>query len=383
MKDKTTSQNLKYKEALELIASEKFPPVCLFYGEETYLREELQRYLAAKFLGPEAGYALEKVDGAAVSLEDVISSLQGGNIFSAKKVVVINDPPYLAPPRPEKGKKESQEEEEPVVSGKSGGDRAILEQLQGFIEESPSAPFSILIFQTSGVDRRKKIVKYLLQKALVVECSHLKGAELAAWIRGRVKKAGKKIEGKALEKLLISGIESLWQISLELEKCITYLDAGEEVITEDVVELLHAGDAQANVFKMVDALSDGYANRAIYLLHLLLARREQPVMIFFMLVRHYRLLLAALALQKEGVPPAQHHSALKVHPFVAGKLRRQLEFYRQETLEEILIELHKNDLDIKTGRLEPGRAIEKAIGQIHYKLGRPSCPHQTGTPSEG
>ncbi len=360
---------LSYQDAARSIASGRIPPFCLFYGEEVYLREELQRFLARSFLGEDARYGLEKVEGAAVTLEQVLANLEGGNLFSKKRLVIIVEPPFLAPAgKKDEKKSKKKAEQETAPTGRAKSEDNSVDLLQGFLakEGSFETPEKVIIFIASAVDRRKKIFKLLKDKGLVVDCSPLKGGELAAWIRRKVERAGKTIEKSALERLLLAGDSNLWHLSQEIDKYITYLDEDDDLITEEVIELLYAGDAQGNVFKLADALSEGNLSRALQLLRQLLDRREKPVPIFFMLVRHYRLLLTAFALLEDNVPVAQYAGILQVPPFAVSKLREQASAYSLDALQAVMLILQKIDLQIKTGRLEPNHALEIALGQIHH-----------------
>jgi DNA polymerase-3 subunit delta len=241
--------------------------------------------------------------------------------------------------------------------------------LERFIERERAgeAPSRIIIFRSAAVDRRRRLFKLLEKKGLVVECAPLRGTELSRWIRDWLARQGKKIEPAALQRLLWSGENDLHFLSNELEKYCAYLGDGEMTITAEAVELLFSGDIKSSVFTLTDALSEGKPGRALQVLSQLLAgKREEPLRIFFMLVRHFRLLLGARSLRDEKVPPAQHPGALGVKPFEARKLYGQSAAFSRETLEEIIIFLQQLDYRIKTGRVIPAQALEIAIAQIHH-----------------
>lgn len=358
-----------------------FVPVYLFYGEEDFLRDELQRILIESFLGEAAAYGYEKVDGGALALEEAFSRLEGANLFAPRRLLVIKDPPYLAPPRGKAAAAaaaaETAETGEAVETaetagaaetpGKSTAPDAALEKLRQFIEAEKArpAPERVIVFQAAAVDKRKKIFKFLNKHGLVVECAPLKGDELAAWIRKRAARAGKKIEPAAVERLVLAG-GGMWHLAGELDKFCAYLDEDEKVITVALVEKLFSGSSQVNVFALADALAEDDLPQALELLQRLLERREEPVKIFFMLVRHYRLLLMARSLLNEKIPASEHAAAMQVHPFAARTLARQAAAYDSDTLIDALLELQKIDRMIKTGALAPIQALEIALGRLHH-----------------
>ncbi len=353
---------LSYKSLIKKIKESSFSPVYLFYGEERYLQEELISHLAAAFLGQNSEYGREKYDGNTLSLGQVVERLDEKGLFSSRKLLIVDNPPYLAPP-----KKNEEKDDTGKETPQGSIDKSHVEFLGKYLEQAAAGDQqSILIFLTRGVDRRKKIFKILDKYGTVSECSPLKGEALASWIRNKVSRLGKKIDKQALEKILLSGNRDLNFLSNELSKYTAYLGPDEEMITADVVENLFSGDIQGDVFKLSDAIAEGDITSAQNILNLLFRRREIPLLIFFMLVRHYRLLLQAHSLMEDGLPQQEFASSLEVHPFVAGKLREQAVLYSGRVLEEVLIALQDADRQIKTGRIEPERALELTLGRINY-----------------
>ncbi len=353
---------ISYQALLKQLKEGKFVPVYLFFGDEKYLQQEFTARLADSYLGPEAEFGLEKVDGTEQDLEDVLAGLNERGLFSRRRLVVIDNPPYLAPPR----KKEDREEpgEEP---GPDSREKRNADLLSKFIErEQPGDPDSVLVFLTAGADKRRRLFKLIDKKGVVVECTALKGDTLAAWIRRKAEQMGKKIDRAAVERLLLAGDHNLHYLSNELEKYCAYLGDEGDTITVDTVEALFSGDLQGNVFKLADALAEGRPGRAQEILDLLFKRREQPLILLFMLTRHYRMLLQACSLIEEGRAGGDLASTLGVQPFVARKLKEQTARYNRQVLEEALLALQKTDYQIKTGCLEPVQALKLVLSRIDY-----------------
>lgn len=351
-----------YRETVQMITAGRFAPAYLFYGDESFLIQELSDLLAKAYLGEDPGYGREKVDGDELTMGEALRRLDEASLFASRKLLLVEEPPYLAVKKKENrgaagGKTDSREE-----SGKEAA-----AQLERFLarEKAQEIPSRIILFRAGAVDRRRRLFKLLKKKAVVVQCAPLRGGELARWIREQVARQGKKIEPAALQRLLWSGENDLYCLANELDKYSAYLDDGETTITAGVVEMLFSGDIKSNIFTLTDALSEGNLDRALQALSLLNRKREEPLRIFFMLVRHFRLLLGARSLREEKVPPAEHPRALGVTPFEARKVFGQSAAFSRETLEEIIIFLQKIDYQIKTGRVIPWQALEITIAQIH------------------
>ncbi len=353
---------IDYRKALQMISARSFQPAYLFCGSEPFLIRELSHRLAEAYLGEEGGYGREKVEGKEFTLTGALQRLDTASLFAPRRLLVVDEPPYLAVKNKEAGEAAGGEEE-PGEEGAEGASR----KLEEFIERESGAgiPERIILFRAAAVDRRRRVFKILEKKGTAVDCAPLREGDLSRWIRERLARQDKKIEPAALQRLLWSGENDLHTLSNELDKYCTYLEEGETTITSGVVELLFSGDAWGNVFTLTDALSKGNIHRAQQLLTVLAGKREEPLRIFFMLVRHFRLLLGARSLREEKVPPAQHPGALGVKPFEARKLYGQSASFSRESLEEIIIFLQGLDYRIKTGRVVPGQALELAIAGVH------------------
>lgn len=352
---------LTYQVARRDLENGCLAPVYLFHGEETFLQDDLLDLLAKIYLGAEASYGREKIDGSACTLAECLDRLEGGNIFTPRQLLIVSSPPYLAPP----GKKKGAAGHKKDKTKHAGADP--VARLAVFLERETARPVpeKIIAFTLDKADRRRRLFKLLNTKGKVVDCAPPRGEARANWIRQQAASLGKKIDQAAMEILLMDYTEDLWRLRREIEKFAAYLREDQDTITGAVVNLLYSGDPRGTVFLLADALSEGNLVLAFEQLQVLFKRREPPLLILFMIVRHYRLLLQARLLADSGIRQSGWGAALGVPPFVAGKLRRQISGYNRETLEDALLILHRVDLQIKTGRLEPLAALEFTLNRLH------------------
>lgn len=352
-----------YRALIKDIQEKRFAAVYLLHGEERYLQEEIIDQLKKNYLGSEEQFGYEKVEGGSLRLAEIIAQISEKGLFSSKRLLVVDNPPYLGSSRKtvEQGDPEGPDENTLADEKESVG---LLEDY--IVEQQEGRPGSVLVFTTEKADRRKRIYKVIEKKGSAVECSILKGETLTDWVRQKAASLGKTIDRSAMDKLLLAGNHNLHYLSGELEKYSSYLGDCETVISGQVVDLLFSGDLQGNVFKLADAIAEKNHAGAESLLQLLLGRREKPLLIFFMITRHYRLLLQARCLLDEGLPPGQFASTLEVPPFVARKLQDQAGVYNRTALEDVIIMLQESDQKIKTGRLEPGQALTLIMSRIDY-----------------
>ncbi len=149
--------------------------------------------------------------------------------------------------------------------------------------------------------------------------------------------------------------------SLEITKLLTYVDYKRPVEAEDVEELT-AQAGQADVFEMVDALAGGNTRQAIGLLHRLLETQD-PLSLFGMVTRQFRLLLQAREVIDEG-RGSQMASELHQHPFVAEKLSAQARRFNITQLKDIYRRLLLLDETMKTSQAPADLALDAFIAEL-------------------
>ena len=151
-------------------------------------------------------------------------------------------------------------------------------------------------------------------------------------------------------------------ISLEIEKLLTYVNFERAVTVEDV-RLLTPEVAPISIFDMVDAIGERNIPKAAQLLHRLL-ETEMPIPLFGMIIRQFRLLILARELVDVNGNKAQIDKSLKLHPFVADKVKKQTSLFNMSQLKEIYHRLLLTDENMKTGVMEPKLAIEMFVSEL-------------------
>ena len=150
--------------------------------------------------------------------------------------------------------------------------------------------------------------------------------------------------------------------SLEIEKLLTYVDYKRPVTAEDV-RLLTPDVSLTSIFDMVDAVGERKIAKAAQLLHRLL-ETEMPIPLFGMIIRQFRLLILTREVIDQGGRKTQIEKALKVHPFVAEKVEKQVALFDMNQLKEIYHRLLNADENMKTGKMEPKLAIEMFVSDL-------------------
>ncbi|MCY4538247.1 MAG: DNA polymerase III subunit delta [Chloroflexi bacterium] len=192
--------------------------------------------------------------------------------------------------------------------------------------------------------------------------------DLTGWIMQRARAEYDAEIGPAAAAAIASVVnEDMLRADSELHKLVCYVD-GERQISEGDVAVLTPYVPEANVFEMVDALANGDGERALRLIYQSLHDnpKDPGFNLYGMIVRQFRLLVMAKEHLETGGSsqgPVMGR-ALKVHPFVAGKLATQSRAFTLEQLERILKHLQRFDQDMKMGRIAPRLALDLLVSGL-------------------
>jgi DNA polymerase III subunit delta len=185
--------------------------------------------------------------------------------------------------------------------------------------------------------------------------------EMPEWVRKEARRQGGQFSPESASALVAHVANDTLAASNEITKLLTYVDGKRPVEAGDVEEMTAQG-SQADVFSMVDALASGNARQAIGMLHRLLETQE-PLSLFGMITRQFRLLIQAREVLDEGRGGIMA-SELHLHPFVAEKLTGQARRFRMAQLEEIYHRLLLLDEAMKTGQMPSDLALDTFIAGL-------------------
>lgn len=338
-----------YIELLNSLKRGVVNQVYLFYGEETYLREQaVARFKEYCFPGRAQDLNFDLIDGESTSPADIVARAETLPFFAEKRLVVVKNPTFFKAAK-KAGKEDSAEGEETAGPVKEA---ALLEYFNNPLDST------CLIFTTGDpVDKRKRLFKAVKKAGRVVEFTFLSRSELTRWLAQRARAAGRKFAPGAAETLLDAVGTSLQRLSVELEKLINYT-TGQEVITPAEVRRVCPPGLEENIFAVVDAVGNKKCGEALAAIKEMLAAKEPPFRLLAMVARQFRLLLQVKDLLERGCPAGEIPARLKIHPYVAQKVAAQCKNFSRESLTgafQLLLEL---DEAVKTGRQEFYPALE-------------------------
>lgn len=325
--------------------SRRAPTFYVLHGTDEFsLRAQVQAMRAQ--MGDAAGDLNTSVmDGKAVSAADVLAAARAMPFLSDKRLVIV----------------------EGMLSwlARKGGGKPAQAELEQLVAGLPDLPDSArLVFVEPGtLSERNAVLKLAQTDPGGFHKAFNPPRNATAWIRARAREEyGAEIDSTAAAALAAVIGEDLHAADSELSKLVAYVN-GERPISEADVALLTPYVAEADIFQMVDALGRRDGATAARLLHRLLDN-DDPLPLFGMIIRQFRLLILAREFLNAGGSPGQIGKAIGVHPFVGEKLAGQVRAFSLDHLESIYRFLLDTDIAIKTGKVDGVLALDLLLAGV-------------------
>jgi len=150
------------------------------------------------------------------------------------------------------------------------------------------------------------------------------------------------------------------QSEKELEKLFCYCMGKEEIEVRDI-EAICTTQITNKIFEMVEAVAVRNQKKALDYYYDLLALKEPPMRILYLLTRQFKLLLEVKDLAGKRYDKAAIAKTVGLHPFVAGKYMQQCRTFEKKELRSILEDAVDTEELVKTGRLNDVMSVELFI----------------------
>lgn len=312
------------------IKTGNFNHIYLLYGEEAYLRRQYRDRLKDALIGDDT-MNYHYYEGKNISIGEVIDQAETLPFFAQKRLIMIENSGFF----------------------KSGGD-ALADYLK---EPAPAAYF---VFVETEMDKRSRLYKTVQSKGCAVEFAVQDEATLKRWILGMVKKENKKISGQTLDFFLDKTGTDMENIRREIEKLFCYcLD--KDAITAADIDAVCTRRLGNHIFDMVGAIADKQQKKALELYYELLAQKEPPMRIMFLIARQFNLLFQVKELRGKGYSNKIIGEKVGLPGFVAGKYVTQASRFKTEEIRDALKVCVETEEAVKTGRMNETMGVEMLI----------------------
>jgi DNA polymerase-3 subunit delta len=327
----------------------KEPPVVyLLHGEDEFAIAQFIAEIKAKLGDPSViEMNVTHLDGRSLSFDELVTATSAMPFLARRRLAILTHPlAYTRNP-------------------------AARQRFLEYLEKIPSTTALVLVEHhalTDDRDRRRGKLHWLEEWAQQAgERVYLRlfnlpaGPAMARWIQERAKQVGGQISYQAAGVLASLVGQDTRLADQEIQKLLTYVSCQRPVEPDDV-EHLTALSMQGDIFALVDALGNRNGRAAMTMLHRLL-ETEDPLGIFGMVVRQFRLLLLAREILDRGGGETDIARQLHIHPFVAQKITAQARPLMLPMLEVIYRNLLGVDLAIKTGKMDVSLSLDIFVAE--------------------
>lgn len=322
------------RQIAEDIKQNNFKQIYLLYGEERYLRRQYRQKLQAALCSDGDTMNVHFYSGKDIPVGEIIDLAETLPFLAERRVIFISDSGLF----------------------KSGGEK---------LAEYFSSPCesTYFVFTESEVDKRSKLFKTVQSKGYAADFTVQDENTLKRWIAGTLGRDGKKITENTVQLIISKTGTDMDNIQMELEKLVCYC-MDRDVVTDADVEAVCTTRISNHIFDMINAIADRKQKAALELYYDLLALKEPPMRILFLIARQCNMLLQAKEMKLKGHDNRTIGSKLGVPPFIAQKILNQASKFKTSTLRRAVQQCVEAESAVKTGRMNDMMSVEILIMSV-------------------
>lgn len=305
--------------------------VYLLYGTEDYLKRQYRDKLKHALVEPDDTMNFSAYEGKDINPKELIDLSETLPFFKEKRMILVEN---------------------------SGFFKNSCDDLAEYMSQVPES--TCFVFVEEEVDKRSKLFKAASRAGSAVEFETPKEDVLIRWILGRIQREGKKITQSVMQLFLSKTGSDMENIDKELEKLICYTLDKTEISAADV-EAICTGQTENKIFEMIDAISAKNQKKALDLYYDLLALKEAPMRILFLIARQFQNLLLIKSMSAKGYPAVSIAKTAGMPSFAVQKNLRQAGAFKINQLKEAIEDCGQAEEDVKTGRMADQLAVELLI----------------------
>lgn len=322
------------KQIIEDIKQENFRQVYLLHGDERYLRKHYRDRLKNALCAEGDNMNTHIYEGKDINVGEIIDLAETLPFLAERRVILITDSGLF----------------------KSGGEK---------MAEYLAAPneTAFFVFNESEVDKRSKLYKAVQKAGHVAEFGEQDENTLKRWVAGLLGRENKRISEATVMLFLSKTGTDMNNIQMELEKLVCYC-MDRDVITDADVEAVCTTRINNHIFDMLDAIANKQQKKALELYYELLALKEPPMRILFLIARQCNILLQVKDLKNKGHDNRTIASKIGIPPFVVQKNLNQAAKFKTSTLRNAVKQCVEAEEAVKQGRMNDRMSVEILITTV-------------------
>ena len=312
----------------EDIATGQFQKVYLLYGDEDYLKLQYKNKLLAALTTPGDTMNFSSYEGEGISVGELIDLAETLPFFAERRVILVSD---------------------------SGFFKKSKDDLAEYLLQLPDTV--CFLFVEREVDKRTKTCKAVQKAGRAVEFTMPDEKTLARWMGARLKQAKKTISREAWAEFLKRTDESMENMDREMEKLLSYTLDKDHIDLEDV-QAICVQQIQTKIFDMISAIAAKDSRKVMLLYQDLLAARESPMRILYLIVRQFRqmMVIQEMAQQRRDIKTIAKQVGMP--DFAVRRNMGLCKNFTREQMYGLLRDAAEFDEKIKTGRIDDQMAVE-------------------------
>lgn len=318
------------------IKSGNFKNAYLICGEEEYLKLNYKNQLIKAIAGEDT-MNLALYEGKNIDINEVIDNAETFPFFAKYRLIVLEQSGLF----------------------KTGG-----EQLAEYMDKIPET--TIFLFVEQDVDKRSKMYKAVKKNGYICEINRQSEKDIEVWAAKIFDYNGKKITKADMAYFIANVGTDMEILSQEIEKLISYA-YDKNVINKNDIDAVCIKQLNVRIFDMIDAISVKNQQKTLDCYYELIAEKEPPIRILFMISRQFNLILQAKDLSARGMSKEQIAGAMGVQGFIASKSISQSRNFTVSELKAGLAESISTEELIKSGRMDENIGVEMLLVKYSRK----------------
>jgi DNA polymerase III subunit delta len=315
------------------LETKKFKPVYFLFGDEPYLLNQcVKRFKYAVLTESTMDFNYSLFYAADTDVSHIRDAVETLPVFTSHRLVILKNAQDL--------KDASLQELEPVITNQ--------------VEST------VFVIFADKIDKRKKVIKTLLDHAACVEFKKPYENQVPQWISHIAKEAGLKISQDAIHRLHRLVGNNLSELENQIFKIQDYIGERTSVELADVNTVVSVS-REESVFDFTKALGQKDRVKALEQLVNLLDQGQNEVAIVSLVARHMRLLLTVRSGMDEGIGGAKLASIASVPSFYIESYCDQARLWPVKKLEDALVVLHETDKALKSSPLSSHIWLENLV----------------------
>ena len=319
------------------IKTGQFKQIYLLYGEEQYLIRQYRDKLKHALAADDDTMNFSAFSGSDINQKEIIDLAETLPFFADRRLILIED---------------------------SGLFKKSAEELADYMSFIPETTY--FVFAEKEIDKKTKMYKQVKKNGSIVEFPRQNETTLSRWIEGRIRRNGKNITRDAYALFIRKTGDDMENIDKELEKLLCYTMGRSALRTEDV-EAVCTEQTENRIFEMIQAITEQNQKKALDLYSDLLAMKEPPMRILFLITRQFNQLMQLKLLSGRGLDKSELAKKAGIPPFALGKYQAQARRFSTGELKMAVEDCVDTEERVKTGQMGDQISVELLIVKYSTK----------------